>query len=70
MGVKFAWHVTKKSWGSRSFSKAGCNMNGFCMSRIEKIYISSELENFGTNVEIVAGSAYSDHMPVKITLET
>ena len=50
-------------------SRAGCNMHGFCMSRINKIYISPALEKFGTNVEIIAGSAYSDHMPVKITLE-
>ena len=40
------------------------------MCRIDRIYISPELEKFGTNVEIIAGSAYSDHMPVKITLET
>ena len=45
-------------------------MHGFCMSRIDRIYISPALEKFGTNVEIIAGSAYSDHMPVKITLET
>ena len=43
-------------------------MNGFCMSRIDRIYISSELEKYGSNVEIIAGSAYSDHMPVTITL--
>ena len=43
-------------------------MNGFCMSRIHRIYISSELEKFRTNVEIIAGSPYSDHMLVKITL--
>ena len=38
------------------------------MSRIDRIYISSELEKYGNNVEIIAGSAYSDHMPVQITL--
>ena len=70
MGVKDAWHVIKKPRSSLSFSRAGCSMNGFCMSRIDRIYISSELEKFGTDVEIIAGSAYSDHMPVKITLET
>ena len=38
------------------------------MSHIDRIYISSELEKYGNNVEIIAGSAYSDHMPVQITL--
>ena len=45
-------------------------MHGFCMSCIDRTYISPELEKFGTNVEIITGSAYSNHMPVKITLET
>ena len=42
MGVKDAWHVIKKPRSSLSFSRAGCSMNGFCMSRIDRIYISSE----------------------------
>ena len=50
MGVKDAWHVIKKPRSSLSFSRAGCSMNGFCMSRIDRIYISSELEKFGTDV--------------------
>ena len=45
-------------------------MNGFCMSCIARIYISSELEKYGTNDEVIAGSDYSDHMPVKIMLVT
>ena len=68
MGVKDAWYVLKKLRSSLCFSRAGCNMNGFCMSRIDRIYISLELEKYGNNVEIIAGSAYSDHMPVKIML--
>ena len=43
-------------------------MNGFCMSRIDRIYISAKLKKFGTNVEIIASSAYFDHMLVKLTL--
>ena len=43
-------------------------MNGFCMSRIDRIYISLELEKYGNNVEIIAGSTYSDHMLVTIML--
>ena len=34
----------------------------------DKRYISSELEKYGYNVEIVVGSTYSDHMLVKIML--
>ena len=69
MGVKDAWYVLKKPRSSLCFSRAGCNMfNGFCMSCIDRIYISSELEKYGSNVEIIAGSTYSDHMPVTITL--
>ena len=68
MGVKDAWYVLKNPRSSLCFSRAGCNMNGFCMSRIDRIYISSELEKYGSNVEIIVGSAYSDHIPVKITL--
>ena len=68
MGVKDAWYVLKKPRSSLCFSRAGCNMNGFCMSRIDRIYISSELEKYGSNVEIIAGSAYFDHMSVTITL--
>ena len=68
MGVKDAWYVLKKPRNSLSFSRAGYNINGFCMSRIDRIYISSKLEKYGNNVEIIAGSAYSDHMSVKITL--
>ena len=64
LGVKDVWYVLKKSRSSLSFSRAGCSINGFCMSRIDRIYISSELEKYGNNVEIIAGSAYSDHMPV------
>ena len=48
--VKDAWHVLKKPLSSLSFSREGCNMNGFCMSRIYKIYITTELEKYGTNV--------------------
>ena len=70
MGVKDAWYVLKKPRSSLRFSRAGCNINGYCMSRIDRIYISSELEKYGSNVEIIAGSAYSDHMPVSITLVT
>ena len=66
MGVENAWHVLKKPWSLLRFSRARCSMNGFCS--IERIYISSELEEFGTNVEIIAGLAYSDNMSVKITL--
>ena len=68
LGVKDVWYVLKKPRSSLSFSRAGCSINGFCMSRIDRIYISSELEKYGKNVEIIAGSAYSDHMPVQITL--
>ena len=68
MGMKVAWHVLKKPQSSPSFSRVACSMNGFCMSRIVKFYISSKMENFRTNVEIIAGSPYSDHMLVKITL--
>ena len=68
MGTKDAWHVLNKPWSSLSFSRAGCSINGICMSCIDRIYISSKLEKFGINVEIIAGSAYSDHMLVKIML--
>ena len=68
LGVKDAWYVLKKPRSSLSFSRVGCSINGFCMYRIHRRYISSELEKYGKNVEIIAGSAYSDHMPVQITL--
>ena len=58
LGVKDAWYVLKKPRSSLSFSRAGCSINGFCMSRIDRIYISSELEKYGNNVEIIAGSDY------------
>ena len=38
------------------------------MPHIDNIYISSELEKYGNNVEIIVGLAYSDHMSVRITL--
>ena len=66
--MKYAWYVLKKPRNSLSFSRAGCNINGFCMSRIDKIYICSKLDKYDSNVKIIAGSAYSDHMLVKITL--
>ena len=65
--MKDAWYVLKKPQSSLSFSRVG-GINGFCISRIDRIYISSELEKYGKNVEIIVGSAYSDQMPIKITL--
>ena len=66
--VKDAWYLLKKPRSSLSFSRAGCRINDICMSCIDRIYISSELEKYGNNVEIIVRSAYSDHMPIKITL--
>ena len=68
MGVKDAWYVLKRPKSSLSFLRVGYNINGFCMSLINRIYINSKLEKYGNDVEIVASSAYSDHMSIKITL--
>ena len=66
MGVKMLGMTFPQS--SLCFSRASCSINGFCVSLINKIYLSSELEKYGSNVEIITGSAYSDHMSVMITL--
>ena len=36
MGVKDAWYVLKKPQNLLSFSRAGCNINGFRMSHIDR----------------------------------
>ena len=55
MGVKDAWYALQKHRNSLILSRVGCNINGFCMSRIDRIYISAELEKYGSNVEIITG---------------
>ena len=69
IGVKDTWGSSlRRSSHSLYFSRAAGNARGGCLARLDRIYISSSLEELGGSFAILAGLTFSDHQPVRLDL--
>ena len=69
IGVKDTWGSSlRRCSHSLHFSRAAVNARGGSLARLDRIYISSSLEELGGSFAILAGLTFSDHQPMRLDL--
>ena len=69
IGVKDTWGSSlRRCSHSLHFSRAAVNVRGGSLARLDRIYISSSLEELGGSFAILAGLTFSDHQLMRLDL--
>ena len=66
MHIEDAWHHPSFSRrpDSLGFSRSDRRVGGMNMSRIDRVYVSGAVGDWGGTIGILAGTCFSDHFPV------
>ena len=68
LGLHDVWHLADlaRERDSLGFSRSDRRIGGMNLSRIDRIYVSDALSDYGGTTSIIAGSCMSDHAPVVV----
>ena len=68
LGLHDVWHLADfaRERDSLRFSRSNRRIGGMNLSRIDRIYVSDALSDYGGTTSIITGSCMSDHAPVVV----